>query len=121
MKDSWKDWVVTLEADLDILTPERATEINSFWSESESRLADEDGDAVRAVIKSAARSFIYMFLEIGGAFISGVDQATYWTRDLHNLEGWGGTTKGSPYGWCGIRLISAEVDVDLDLEFEEGV
>lgn len=118
--DSWKDWQITLEADLDILTEERATMINEFWSGDRSRLSDADGDVVRAAIKLAAERFVYALLESGGDTIHSGDRAAIWTKDdLHNQEGWGGSEEGNPFGWCGIRLVTADVDVDLALEFKE--
>ena len=51
VKQSWLDLEVTLQVDHDVLTVERATSINSFWSNPEDRIEDEDGDEVRSVIK----------------------------------------------------------------------
>lgn len=120
LSDSWKDWQLTLEVDLDILTEERATEINEFWSSAEDRVGDQDGDVIRAVVKLAAERFVFAFLEIGGAFVDEDGwHAGHWTkRDLHEQEGWGGSEEGNPFGWCGIRLVRADVQVDLDLEFK---
>lgn len=119
LSDSWKDWQLTLEVDLDILTVERATEINEFWSDADYRLSKANGDVVRAVIKMAAGSFVYAFLEIGGACVTKDEGGNNWTTTgLHNQEGWGGSEEGNPFGWCGIRLVSADVEVDLDLEFK---
>lgn len=120
LRDSWKDWSITLEVDLDILTEERATEINEFWSDADYRLGEEDGDVVRAVIRMAARRFVFAFLEIGGAVVcGGTEYTSSWTKtELHDQEGWGGSEEGNPFGWCGIRLVEADVQVDLDLEFK---
>ncbi|MGK4362065.1 DUF2528 family protein [Ectopseudomonas chengduensis] len=120
LSDSWKDWSITLEVDLDILTAERATEINEFWSGDDDRLSDADGDVIRAVVKLAAERFVFAFLEIGGAFVEKDGwNAGHWTkRSLHQEEGWGGSEEGNPFGWCGIRLVHADVQVDLDLEFK---
>lgn len=120
LSDSWKDWQLTLEVDLDILTEERATEINQFWTSAEDRLGDADDDVIRVVIKMAAERFVFAFLEIGGAFVdSDAGYANSWTKtELHNQEGWGGSEEGNPFGWCGIRLVEADVQVDLDLEFK---
>lgn len=119
LSDSWKDWSITLEVDLDILTVERATEINEFWSDADYRLRQTNGDVVLAVIKMAAVRFIYAFLEIGGACVTKDEGGNNWTTtELHNQEGWGGSEEGNPFGWCGIRLVSADVEVDLDLEFK---
>lgn len=86
LEDAWKDWDVTVEVDHDILTEERAAEINSFWSGDEERLSDEDGDVVRAVIKYAARMWIYDLLEAGGVYVTEGGQARYWTEHRHMME-----------------------------------
>ncbi|MDH1007392.1 DUF2528 family protein [Pseudomonas nicosulfuronedens] len=120
LKDDWKDWDITLEVNLDQLTAERATLINEFWSGHDDRLDDANGDVVDAVIKLAAERLVYAFLERGGAHVSDGAQSKIWTQqDLHDQEGWGGTEDGNPFGWCGIRLVTADVQVDLDLEFQE--
>lgn len=120
LKDDWKDWDITLEVNLDQLTTERATLINEFWSGHDDRLDEADGDVVRAVIKLAAERLVYAFLERGGAHIRDGEQSKIWTQqDLHDQEGWGGTEDGEPFGWCGIRLVTADVQVDLDLEFQD--
>lgn len=120
LKDGWKDWEIALEVDHDVLTKERATIINEFWSDSADRVYEADGCVVMAVIRLAAERFIYAFLEMGGAFIRTDAVAKHYTRtDLHEQEGWGGTVENSLFGWCGIRLISADVQVDLQLEFEK--
>lgn len=120
LKDDWKDWDIVLEVDLDQLTIERATEINQFWGGDDDRLAEADGDVVRAVIKHAAKRLVYALLEQGGEVVRDGEQSQIWTQqDLHNQEGWGGTDDGNPFGWCGIRLVRADVLVDLDLEFQE--
>lgn len=111
LEETWKEWEVVLEVDLDILTPEMATEINEFWSDAKYRLNKENGDVVRAVIRMAAGRFIYALLEIGGGVVTGESDAAMWTRDaLYEQEGWGDQ--------CGIKLISADVDTDFDLEFK---
>lgn len=120
LKDSWKDWDLTLEVDLDVLTEERAREINQFWSGDEDRLSDADDDVIRAVVKLAAERFVYALLRIGGGIVDGDEQAAIWTlQDLHDEEGWGGPAPGSRFGWCGIRLVSADVQVELDLDLAE--
>ncbi|WP_371356141.1 DUF2528 family protein [Pseudomonas chlororaphis] len=120
LKDAWKDWDITLEVNHDQLTVERATLINEYWSDSKWRLSEANQDVVMAVIKMAARQLVFAFLEIGGGTCNTTEAAGYWTRDnLHNQEGWGGTEGNEPFGWCGIRLVSADIEVDLDLEFQE--
>lgn len=121
LKDVWRDWEVVLEVDHAKLNDERATLINQFWSGDDHRLDDSGGDVVKAVIKLAGEQLITALLKTGGGMVnkSNTDSAGYWTRDdLHNEEGWGGAD-GTPFGWCGIRLISADVEVGLSLEFSE--
>lgn len=121
MNDTWKEWSIIVEVDHDILTSERATLINSFWTSSEDRLSDADGDVVRAVIKLAAEGWVYDLLEAGGMRVNDGRQSLIWTEDRHNREGWGGSVQGSAFGWCGIRLVSADIEVDLNLEFQESL
>lgn len=118
VEEAWKEYSVTLEVNHDILTPERAAMINEFWSDHECRLSDEDGDVVRAVVRLAGSSLINVMLAEGGAGFSettngpfGGNPGPYWTKDLHEQEGWGGTEEGNPFGWCGIRCIAADVEV----------
>lgn len=120
LRDTWLDWEVVLEVNHDQLTEERATLINQFWSNDDHRLDNAEGDVVKAVIKLAASTLVSAFLRNGGGnFTEGNEAALLWTRDdLHNQEGWGGP-EDSAYGWCGIRLVSADVGVDIDLDFVE--
>lgn len=120
LRDTWLDWAVILEVNHDQLTEERATLINQFWSGDDYRLDNAEGDVVKAVIKLAASTLVTAFLRIGGGNVAeGNEAAALWTRDdLHNHEGWGGQ-EDNVYGWCGIRLVSADVGVDIDLDFVE--
>lgn len=117
VKDTWKDFEVTLEVNHRILTEERATMINQFWSDDDHRLSAEDENVVRAVVRLFGLNIINTMLAEGGACFS-IDfrspltdesPAPYWTRDQHNEEGWGGSESNEPYGWCGIRVIAADV------------
>jgi hypothetical protein len=125
VKEVWKDYEVTLEVNHALLTVEVATLINQFWSEDHWRLAAENGDVVRTVIRLFGSTMIQMMLSEGGAQFSHTTRAgdhpgPYWTADLHNEEGWGGTQGGTPYGFCGIRVIAADVQAlsfdDVELE-----
>lgn len=121
VKETWKDYEVTLEVNHEILTKEVATLINQFWSDDHWRLAAENGDVVRTVIRLFGSSMIQIMLGEGGASFSsglrsGDDPAPYWTADLHNVEGWGGTQGANPYGFCGIRVIAADVE---ELSFDD--
>lgn len=120
VSDTWKDYQVTLEVDHGVLTEERAKEINGFWSDDDYRVSDENGDVVRAVIRLFGQRMINLLLAEGGGCFSSQGEwplsagslgvATIWTKDLHNEEGWGGSVEGDPYGWCGIRLLAADVE-----------
>lgn len=111
---------IVLEVDHSILTAEKAAVINSFWGGDDDRLSYEDGDVVRAVVKLAAKTIAGGLLADGGGSVYSQESVEMVTRlNLHRLEGWGGSIDGSDFGWCGIRLVSAEVEVDLDLEFQE--
>ena len=67
VKATWfNDAEVTLQVDLDLLTTELATEINTFWSNADSRLASEDEDVVRAVIRMFGAGAISLAMEQGG-------------------------------------------------------
>lgn len=117
VKETWKEYQVTLEVNHDVLTEEIASMINGFWSNAADRLAAENGDVIRTVIRLFGQSMIYRMLSEGGASFSittknrmtGEHPGPFWTEDLHNEEGWGGDKPG-PYGFCGIRVIAADVD-----------
>lgn len=85
----------TIEVDHDILTPELATQINAFWSEADSRLAEHDDDPVKTVVACAMQSFVLSAMN---------DYNEHGCmRDLHDEEGW------PPEGELGLKLISIEV------------
>lgn len=119
VKDTWKDYEVTLEVDLDRLTTERAEMINSFWSDDQYRLRHENGDVVKAVIRLAGQTLINAMLSQGGTEfhentkgIFGDNPGAIWSKDdLHNEEGWGGPVEDDGFGWCGIRVVAAEVSM----------
>lgn len=103
-------WVI-LEVDHDRLTPALASEINSFWSGKEARLADANDDPVKAVIKMAGGIFIAYVLDV----FEGLN-AYGMQRGFDALEGW------PPAGSHGIRLIEWQGRPDLDeylLEMKE--
>jgi hypothetical protein len=116
VSESWKDYSVTLEVNHDILTAERAEQINQFWSGDRYRLQKENGDVVRAVIRLAGQRLIGLMLNEGGTSFTEATNRPFdnpgpiWTEDLHNEEGWGGS-EGGPFGWCGIRCVAADVEV----------
>lgn len=116
VSESWKDYSVTLEVNHDILTAERAEEINNFWSGDRYRLQKENGDVVRAVVRLAGQHLIGLMLNEGGTSFTEATNGPFenpgpiWTQDLHEEEGWGGGD-GGPFGWCGIRCVAADVDL----------
>ncbi|AZD52227.1 hypothetical protein C4K19_0409 [Pseudomonas chlororaphis subsp. aurantiaca] len=128
VKEPWKDYSVTLEVDHSILSPDHAELINNFWGDHKYRVAAEKGDVVRAVIRLAGSTMIRIMLDEGGTSFTekpsgpvfNDNPGPLWTKDLHDQEGWGGTVKGNPYGWCGIRVIAADIEAlgfdDFELE-----
>ncbi|AQT97517.1 hypothetical protein B1R45_22725 [Pseudomonas azotoformans] len=117
VKETWKEYQVTLEVNHDVLTEETASLINGFWSNADDRLSAENGDVVRTVIRLFGQTMICRMLSEGGASFSittknlmtGDNPGPFWTEDLHNEEGWGGNEPG-PYGFCGIRVIASDVE-----------
>ncbi|WP_256587728.1 DUF2528 family protein [Pseudomonas sp. Irchel 3E13] len=111
VKDTWKDFEVTLEVDLDRLTVELAQQINSFWTGAEDRLDQESGDVVRTVIRLAGLEVMCEILEDGGADFGDAD--TWYCKKTSNVlqdsEGWGGMIEGDDFGRCGIRVVGAEI------------
>ena len=62
---SFDDAEVNLQVDHDVLTPDLATLINTFWSGAEDRLAQENGDVVRAVVRLFGSCAISFFMSDG--------------------------------------------------------
>jgi Protein of unknown function (DUF2528) len=118
VKAPWyEDAQVTLQVDLDILTPALATEINQFWSDHDWRLRKEDGDVVRTVIRMFGRKAIAYLMGIGGAEVSNMGGDDIWTRSvlMDSGEGW------PECEHLGILIVEASVpmcDYD-DMELEE--
>lgn len=107
------EYLLVLEVDLAKLTAERATQINTFWSDHGHRLDAEDGDVVRAVVRLYASRMIALMLAAGGMQFDAIQEpicAGRWTELMHIEEGWGGEDD-TPHGWCGIRVLVAEVVV----------
>lgn len=82
---------VTLAVDLDILTPELAASINSFWSGSVYRLEEERYDVVRTVVRLFGSVAITHFLGDGGADIVTHTEAESesWTQMVIDAQGEG--------------------------------
>lgn len=117
VKAPWyEDAQVTLQVDLNILTPALATEINQFWSDDDWRLRKEDGDVVRTVVRMFGRKAIAYLMGIGGAEISNKTGDDFWTRSVlsDDDEGWPECKD------LGILIIEASVDMcdydDVELE-----
>lgn len=94
---------VTLDVDCDVLTPELATQINSFTIDADERLAAADDDVVAAVVAMAASWFLgYVLDTIESLNTYGMQRA------FDALEGWPSD------GAHGIRLVEWEGRPDLD-------
>ncbi|MGG7596764.1 DUF2528 family protein [Pseudomonas sp. WC1] len=113
VKDTWKGYEVTLEVDLKRLTTERAQQINSFWTGADDRLEEQDGDLVQTVIRMAGHEVMCeMLVDRGADFGDGEKWYCQQTsKKLHNGEGWGGESEVDDFGWCGIRVVGAYVQV----------
>lgn len=99
------DATVKLQVDHDLLTPELATEINQFWTSADSRLEEEGGDPVRAVIRLFGSTAIRFFMADGGAWFDGISEGTRYTMQVLKDQG-----EGWPdIGELGIAIVSAEV------------
>lgn len=109
--DEFRDMTVTLEVDTAKLDVERATLINEFWGDADRRLSSENGDVVRAVVRYFGLQAILIMLEYGGISFGAANRlgSAYWSEKVYELEGWGGADE-TPYGFCGIRVIGADVD-----------
>ncbi|ADU99790.1 DUF2528 family protein [Alicycliphilus denitrificans] len=109
------DAEVTLQVDLDVLTPELAAEINGFWSGDDDRLRAEDGNVLLAVIRMFGQVAIRYLMADGGASFGPSDDP-YWTEQIIRDQG-----EGWP-DWqeLGILVTAAEVSAvgydDVTLE-----
>lgn len=110
VKDDWKDYEVVLEVDMDILTEEKAALINNFWTSAEDRLDECDGNVRATVVRLFGQNAICTFLQDGGVCTSTDWVLSRISKELRGEEGWGGEgdTPGT-FGWCGIRVVSADV------------
>ena len=105
-----KQYVITAEdteheikmtVDMDLLTPEMATEINTFWGDADWRLSQADGDVVQAVIRLFGQHAINKMLCEGGNDFSDEDVGLQVAEDLLDEEGWPGKD------WKGFLIRSA--------------
>lgn len=113
----FSDAEVTLQVDLDVLTPALAAEINNFWSHPKDRLQAEDGDVVRAVVRMFGEAAIRHFMADGGASFGPCP----WGDRQMTAE----VLKAQVEGWpdidgLGIGIVGAEVSAvgyhDVTLE-----
>lgn len=95
------DVSLTVEVDLEKLTPALAAEINDFWSGADDVLRAAGGDVVEAAVRRAFPSLIsYAF--------DGWNSLGMVSR-LEEQEGWPGE------GWGGIRVLDVDIpDLDSD-------
>lgn len=98
--DNWTDIEVLLEIDHGVINVEMANAINSFWAGADNRLAAADDDVIKAVIKMAARNFIWALLE-------NQQMLSMAQRYFDGAEGWPG---------AGIKLISFDGLPEFDDE-----
>lgn len=103
----YEDYAITLEVDRSVLTVEKATEMNTFWSNSRDRLRAENGDVVRAVVRLfGAKAIRAMLADFGASFSENQpDVAAIWLKQLTDDEGWYGPTD------LGISIVTADVYV----------
>ncbi len=115
--DWFGDAEVTLQVDLDVLTPTLAAEINGFWSGAVERLGNEDDDVVRAVVRMFGAAAIQHFMSDGGASFGPCP----WGDRQMTAE----VLKAQVEGWpdidgLGIGIVGAEVSAvgyhDVTLE-----
>lgn len=106
---AFKDCSVTLEVDIDKLTDERAGMFLRFWTGADDQIADEDGNLIRAAIRNFGVNAMYHMLRDFGASFSGGYQAEHWSKEMRDMEGYGGED-GTPHGWIGIRVLAAEAE-----------
>lgn len=110
VEHEWHDHSLTLEVDHSIMTLALAKEHLDYWSGSAEFQEAEGGDAVRAVTRLFGSSLMARMLEQGGSSFNGGEAADIWSREQQEAEGWGGSTKESPFGHVGIRVVSADVE-----------
>lgn len=111
VETGFTDYSVDLEVDHDKLNADLARQINGFWSGDSDRLNEEDGDEVRAVIRFFGVGVIRHLLADGGNFFgqSRRDAGQIYSEEMREEEGWGGED-GTPFGYCGIRVIGADCE-----------
>ena len=119
--ETWGDrFEISLEVDHEKLTPERAEMHLRFWSGADEKISDENDDPVKAAIREFGTNAIYHMLGDLGAKFSGGWVAAEWSKKMRDMEGYGGEDE-TPYGWLGIRILSADAQSPSydDLELKE--
>jgi hypothetical protein len=81
------DSVVIIEVDMDKLTEEAATEINTFWNNAERRLRKRNGNVIHVVIGLYAAEVIHK-LQVEGADEVYGEYSKFYTKFMEELEGW---------------------------------
>lgn len=99
---------IIVEIDHDVLTEEKLHEMNNFFSDAKSRLKNEGGNVLNAVLKILATKILCLEIEY--------NFNTYGIKKLFDRDGSNGGQEGWPKldGSEGIELISVE-----GLEFDE--
>jgi hypothetical protein len=104
------DVCVTLEVDLDVMTPELATEINNFWAGAADVLTAAGDDIIQAAARRAASRILWLLLD--------TDDADSAMDEFNRQEGW------PPNGEHGIRIVDFDLPSmsadDLDCEELQG-
>lgn len=93
---------VTLAVDCEILTEERAEEINAFWSGAKDRLdmIDDAESPARAVVIRLAAQFL-----LGKILADSILSTAGLRNAFANEEGWG------DYAYNGIRVVDWEQNI----------
>ena len=119
VKASWfNDAEVTLAVDHDLLTSGLATEIDTFWSNADSRLAAEDENVVRAVIRMFGARAIALAMEQGGWDFSNQSHAAGLRTAQEVIDSYGeGWPSAHELGISVIHVAADSVGFD-DVELE---
>lgn len=119
VKASWfNDAEVTLKVDHDLLTPDLATEINNFWTNADSRLAAENENVVRVVIRMFGARAIALAMEQGGWDFSNSSPAAGLRTAQEVIDDFGeGWPKAEELGISVIQVAADSVGFD-DVELE---
>lgn len=92
---------IVVEIDHSIMTEAGLKDINDFWTNSESRLAENAGSVLNAVLKMLASTVFYIQLTDRYGSVEDIIESFDW--GIHGNEGW-----PEMDGSSGIKLISCE-------------